>query len=503
MSKFRTSVLAGLRTIYFLMLFIVLYYPSISLIFVFADMQCHCYVCDLPAPCLKWGTGISSTDHCHATEKAEMWKIQRKNFKRRNSAPLTVSTNNGNSLRMEHPQHNQVLPLGISQFSSSCISQNQASRLTTMRACPSNNSIPIMRACSTSLNSTIQNQVSSANTIPICSATTNFTVPNGTNHSRCQESVSTSIRNRYQPYLVSRQLLGVRSNTSQRDRRRGSNSLSPQLYGHHMMSNRLGGIGGTLTLNHSAHGSFSYGSHVNPVEQHDTYHYAAGNGWHNGCLPTNLPSYQYTSSVQPSLNLIDESIVASEIQAYSQPTPLENRLNFYQSCIQGNDVAANYVAWLSGNQHGSEHQIRSQIGNAGGDTIQCGNSRQEASRQEPQPVEENQGKTSRNGAFSVLDIIWNENTSQNIEPLIESSRLQSTASINQPPNVKESDTVFAGSTYLSSLVDFENWLMEKDGALPSESNISMPDSIPVADTGTLFCDFDTSLDGLAHSLTKN
>ncbi|KAH7517522.1 RPM1 interacting protein 13-like [Ziziphus jujuba] len=43
--------------------------------------QCHYYVCDSLAPCVSWGNGISSTDHCHATDKDETWKIQRRNFK--------------------------------------------------------------------------------------------------------------------------------------------------------------------------------------------------------------------------------------------------------------------------------------------------------------------------------------------------------------------------------------------------------------------------------------
>ena len=44
-------------------------------------MQCHCFVCDAPAPCNSWGKGISLNDHCHATDKESRWKLLRQAFK--------------------------------------------------------------------------------------------------------------------------------------------------------------------------------------------------------------------------------------------------------------------------------------------------------------------------------------------------------------------------------------------------------------------------------------
>lgn len=43
--------------------------------------QCYCYVCDSLAPCVYWGNGSASTDHCHATDKDEFWTLERKNAK--------------------------------------------------------------------------------------------------------------------------------------------------------------------------------------------------------------------------------------------------------------------------------------------------------------------------------------------------------------------------------------------------------------------------------------
>ncbi|KAH0469826.1 hypothetical protein IEQ34_001384 [Dendrobium chrysotoxum] len=42
---------------------------------------CHCYVCDSLAPCIYWGYGLSTTDHCHASEKEQDWKSLRNYFK--------------------------------------------------------------------------------------------------------------------------------------------------------------------------------------------------------------------------------------------------------------------------------------------------------------------------------------------------------------------------------------------------------------------------------------
>lgn len=45
------------------------------------QMQCHCFVCDSPAPCKYWGTSTLANDHCHATDKESKWKLMRQLFK--------------------------------------------------------------------------------------------------------------------------------------------------------------------------------------------------------------------------------------------------------------------------------------------------------------------------------------------------------------------------------------------------------------------------------------
>lgn len=60
---------------------------------------CHCFVCDTRAPCLLWGSGISKIDHCHATDKEEIWGNLRKKFRHLKNSPNPVSTNVVSAMR--------------------------------------------------------------------------------------------------------------------------------------------------------------------------------------------------------------------------------------------------------------------------------------------------------------------------------------------------------------------------------------------------------------------
>lgn len=82
----------------------------------FSKFQCHCYVCDSIAPCVQWGNGISSIDHCHATDKDEYWKAQRNVAKTSHKAlPFaskagSIPTNQVPSLPGNPLMHNPGLP---------------------------------------------------------------------------------------------------------------------------------------------------------------------------------------------------------------------------------------------------------------------------------------------------------------------------------------------------------------------------------------------------------
>ncbi|XP_047328659.1 uncharacterized protein LOC124932098 [Impatiens glandulifera] len=53
---------------------------------------CHCYVCDSPAPCIHWGTGMLVLDHCHATDKDDYWVRERKILKKGDYKETTTSS---------------------------------------------------------------------------------------------------------------------------------------------------------------------------------------------------------------------------------------------------------------------------------------------------------------------------------------------------------------------------------------------------------------------------
>lgn len=94
-------------------------------IYNFDDTQCHCYVCDSPAPCLKWGNGLLTTDHCHATDKSETWKTLRKDS-------LSASTNGGTSGNVVNSQPNHILPLDTARLSPNSVLMNRTSRSTAL-----------------------------------------------------------------------------------------------------------------------------------------------------------------------------------------------------------------------------------------------------------------------------------------------------------------------------------------------------------------------------------
>ncbi|XP_043719086.1 uncharacterized protein LOC122667007 [Telopea speciosissima] len=80
---------------------------------------CHCYVCDSPAPCSYWGTGVCTTDHCHSTDKEEKWKVQRKYFKQGILPPTQGLKLPNNTLSVMPPLPNQTLPFNPLQLPNS------------------------------------------------------------------------------------------------------------------------------------------------------------------------------------------------------------------------------------------------------------------------------------------------------------------------------------------------------------------------------------------------
>ncbi|TYI68004.1 hypothetical protein E1A91_D08G058700v1 [Gossypium mustelinum] len=174
---------------------------------------CHCFVCDVRAPCCYWGSGITNTDHCHATDKEEIWSTLRKNFRHGRNVSVPPVTSHSTVV----PQHNHVLHRDIIRLTT----QNHVSRPTPVRAsgnCIPQNNVPrpsIIRACSSS---------STKHGVPY-----NPTV--GSRHVLNRSTI--------QPRSGSQELLGVRNSVIQRDRGTKTRNMSSQFVSSNTMSKRL------------------------------------------------------------------------------------------------------------------------------------------------------------------------------------------------------------------------------------------------------------------------
>ncbi|KAL2323387.1 hypothetical protein Fmac_027766 [Flemingia macrophylla] len=417
---------------------------------------CHCYVCDSLAPCPKWGTGSLSSDHCHADDKANLWKIQRKTLKLGQSSPVPASTNCGTSPRPGNLQSNEFLHPGIIHLSANSVLPSQASRSNALHTVSSLTSTPQIQTSLSTIarplsapslnlpNFSVQSQISRPINTTIMPTGTNITMPNGANlGGGFQESRPTLI-NRYQHHLVSRPALGVRSHPIQKERGNMASNLRPQLLLSHM-SKGAGSVGNTLMANNSSHGLSGFSSHVNMTQHHN---YDNATKFPN-CIrpyhPTNIPFYSQPSATA-SLSCVNQDTAASETQANTQSLPQSNSSqDFHQACIQVNDVPSSYAGPL----HGNEPHIRSQNGNASRNTSQFGTASQDTSQ--PQPRVESPMETA--GKFSAFDSSWNDSTGQSI--------LQSSGPANGVLPTRSNAPLIEIPGIPDSFADFDSWLLDK------------------------------------------
>ncbi|CAN8230141.1 unnamed protein product [Cochlearia groenlandica] len=76
----------------------------------YCDM-CHCYVCDIRAPCVHWCVSFSSTDHCHANDREQIWKNQRESLRTGKLLPCPVSKPCLTAPRVQHVSQPRSIPL--------------------------------------------------------------------------------------------------------------------------------------------------------------------------------------------------------------------------------------------------------------------------------------------------------------------------------------------------------------------------------------------------------
>ncbi|XP_057480571.1 RPM1 interacting protein 13-like [Actinidia eriantha] len=188
--------------------------------------QCHCYVCDSLAPCVHWSNTTSSMDHCHATDKVEFWKLQRRNLKQGDRALLPVLKLPDTSVSMAPQQTIQAPPPAPLQ--PNYPAHNQVSRPTTIRA---------------------------------CSTSSNLGFPNIRNQGGSQQSTYVIPQNKFGPQLVSQQLPTTHTNVIPGDRRNSVGNVGPHVNSHAIFK-RAGSASVALSNNRSGY-DLSKHNHVN------------------------------------------------------------------------------------------------------------------------------------------------------------------------------------------------------------------------------------------------
>nr|XP_043622027.1 uncharacterized protein LOC122593659 isoform X2 [Erigeron canadensis] len=222
--------------------------------------QCYCYVCDSLAPCVYWGDGSTCLDHCQATDKYDFWKLERQNSK----------------------DASKILPI---QPASKVTEASISIRLPPINLVPPavHNHVPIP---------------SPAHAYPISS---NFGVPNMIN----QTGTSfLSSRNKYQPSLVSQQLMRTSSCIIPREREHHNYNLGAPLQ--RPIFKRTGS-GGPLTTNRYSYSSYrdDYGNpYSQPSVVSTSLPFSPPNHTFEEPLPRLNPTFDFSPSFQPSLNPI-------------------------------------------------------------------------------------------------------------------------------------------------------------------------------------------------------
>lgn len=273
---------------------------------------CHCYVCDSLAPCVHWGTGVSTIDHCHATDKQETWKNQRKIYRTGKDAPVPVSKLPDVTVPMALPLLNHVGSLDI-------VPHNQ----------------------SLTHNPMLQNQVSRIHAIRSCSSSTM-----GIRYRRSRQPGCVLGRNRLLSRSVSQQGLGVRIDV-QRDRH--PNALGQRFVSSSTMYKGPGLVAHALGTNHPTHVPLNmnyapasgYARNVPPLatskENPSSLHYVLPNA--------NFESHTYQSSPQPNMGSVIVNTVPSRSEVGSQPTLQSNDgQSLYQLGNQGENDADSFFS---------------------------------------------------------------------------------------------------------------------------------------------------------------
>ncbi|KDP26450.1 hypothetical protein JCGZ_17608 [Jatropha curcas] len=265
---------------------------------------CHCYVCDSLAPCVHWGTGVSSIDHCHATDKVEIWKSQRENFRLGKNAALPVSACPNACLPVAVPQAHHVATLDV-QLPPNLVTQDQVSRPTTIRPCPS----------------------------------ARMTIPSITGQYRTRQTGCAQSRNGVLPRPVSRQLSNISNNAVLRNRGTQfvSNNTTFKRPGIIRLRNASAMNQSVYLNNINRPPASNYVRNTVPLATVNAKSHSAG--WQD-VVPNMIPdSYAYTSPSQPDMGCINIDTVSSQPEVLNELIPQSNDArNIYQLGNQSQNI---------------------------------------------------------------------------------------------------------------------------------------------------------------------
>ncbi|KAJ4728352.1 RPM1 interacting protein 13 [Melia azedarach] len=373
---------------------------------------CHCYVCDIPVPCAHWSTGVSGVDHCHATEKEEFWRSQRKSFRLQKNAPLPVKVPD-TSLSMPLPQLNLTPPRDMIGLSSNTIPQNQVSRPAVLRA---------------------------------CSPSTRLTVPNMITQFRSRQSGPAFSRNRFPARSVPQhaQMLRVRNNVIR----------------HPGVFKKSGIAGGAPEVNQYVYGSSN--TTRGAYDAQCTRDYApqetSNDKLHIHWVPSmNHDSFTYQSTPQTGLGNVFVSPVPSQSQVYGQPLsqPEAYSQPIAQQPIYSPPIPQPQIYSPPIPQPPVYTQHISQTKD-GQNVNQLGNQRQNTTAPD----------------FSEFDEWVSNNCQNNQQPQVDNCQLPTTGSIDEPLPIDDFNSGCNGSAKVQyNYTGYDNWFPDNQFVQASEGYV--------------------------------
>ncbi|KAK8630539.1 hypothetical protein V6N13_079329 [Hibiscus sabdariffa] len=265
------------------------------------------------APCCYWSSGISNTNHCHATNKEEIWKTLRNSFRlgRNVSAPI-VPSHSIVMPQLDHAPRRDIIQLTTQNHVSGPTPTHHVPRPTLVQA---------------SGNCISQNHVLRPSIIHACSASTRRWIPYnpsvGGRHVLNKSTV--------QPPPVSQEVLGVHNTVMRRDRGIKIRDLGSQFVSSNTISKRLDmEVSSTVNLAPYVPSENNTSARASRYQQNPAS-VAPSNernpnpiGWPKNCSDTSLGTYTHQISSQPSMDCVFTNTAPSLTSANSWHVPQSN-----------------------------------------------------------------------------------------------------------------------------------------------------------------------------------